>query len=292
LDNAIKQRKDVDVLAAGDGASGLAEEAGDTLGGCAGEGLGDIILTEGVQESVPRDQIAWATQEDESLKVVRDLADLQREGYFKKDGIILRSRMDALGSNINKICLPSPYRQKCLALAHTQFGHQGRNKMVTLIRNHFYWPTMSRDIQTYLKSCNVFQKTDKSNPPHSPMQLREAVCIPFERVAIDLVGQFPSASGGFRFLLTCVNLATRWPEAIPLKCTTARVIINQLTNIFCRWANWAKVVPMAICFIRCSLCDAKGLSLFMARQGWEPNAPLQLPYKSWAETDLGDVNLE
>jgi len=56
--------------------------------------------------------------------------------------------------------------------------------------------------------------------------------------------------------------------------------------------NWAKVIPMALYFIRCSPSEATGLSPFMARQGWEPNTPLQLLYKSWAESELGEVNLE
>jgi len=66
------------------------------------------------------------------------------------------------------------------------------------------------------------------------MQTREVLTVPFERVAVDLVGPFPNAKGGFWFLLTCVDLATRWPEAIPLRTTTAQVIITTLTNIFSR----------------------------------------------------------
>jgi len=64
------------------------------------------------------------------------------------------------------------------------------------------------------------------------MQVREVVTLPFERVAIDLVGPFPVAKGGFRFLLTCVDLATRWPEAVPVRTCTARVVIDKLTEIF------------------------------------------------------------
>ena len=30
----------------------------------------------------------------------------------------------------------------------------------------------------------------------------------------------------------------------------------------------------------------------MARQGWEPTTPIQVLYKTWAQTDLGDVSLE
>ena len=66
------------------------------------------------------------------------------------------------------------------------------------------------------------------------MQEREVVTVPSERVAIDLVGPFPTARGGFQYLLTCIDLATRWPEAVPVRKTTSRIIIEQLTNIFSR----------------------------------------------------------
>jgi len=56
--------------------------------------------------------------------------------------------------------------------------------------------------------------------------------------------------------------------------------------------NWAFVVPKHLYFVRCSPCETTGLSLFMARQGWEPNTPIQLLYKSWAQSDLGKINLE
>ena len=51
---------------------------------------------------------------------------------------------------------------------------------------------------------------------------------------MDIVGPFPTAKGGFRFLLTYIDMATRWPEAIPLRKTTTKVVIDQLTLIFSR----------------------------------------------------------
>jgi len=83
-----------------------------------------------------------------------------------------------------------------------------------------------------VKRCSKCQRFDKAKPPKTPMQTREVVTLPFERVAIDLVGPYPTAKGGFRFLLTCVDLATRWPEAIPIRVCTARVIIDKLEEIF------------------------------------------------------------
>ena len=66
------------------------------------------------------------------------------------------------------------------------------------------------------------------------MQKRETVTVLSERVCIDLVGPFPTAKGGFRFLLTYINMAMHCQEAIPLKKTTTRIIIDQLLLIFSR----------------------------------------------------------
>ena len=185
------------------------------------------------------------------------------------------------------------------------------------------------------------------------MQVREQATVPFENVSIDIVGPFPTAVGGFKYLLTAVDLATRWPEAIPLKSTTAKIITRTLVSIFTRcgfplrittdngpqfkgdffekWlrglgikhvvsspyhpqgngvverlhrtlnqmiakltekkGNWASTVPMALFFIRSTLCSATGLSPFLARQGWEPTTPLELLYRAWDGSDEGNVDL-
>jgi len=119
-----------------------------------------------------------------------------------------------------------------MKLAHSRFGHMGRNKMCQLITPFFHWPSVSKDCQSFVRGCDTCQRHDKARPPRAPMQVREVVTLPFERVAIDLVGPFPVAKGGYRFLLTCVDLATRWPEAVPIRIGTARVIIDRLTEIF------------------------------------------------------------
>ena len=47
-------------------------------------------------------------------------------------------------------------------------------------------------------------------------------------------GAFPDSQGGFQFFLTYIDMATRWPEAIPLLKTTTRIVIDQLKSVFCR----------------------------------------------------------
>jgi len=56
------------------------------------------------------------------------------------------------------------------------------------------------------------------------------------------VGPFPTATGGFRFLLTVIDLATRWPEAIPLRSTTSKVVERELAKVFSRCGFPATVI--------------------------------------------------
>jgi len=230
-DNLVMRSEEEECLIEGkDDEASVSVEADD--GPWEGSADEDRLVLTGIEHSVPRTALAQDTDEDQSLQVVKGLAREEKHGYREEHGVIFRSRLDDSGSVVQQICLLTSYRLKCLRLAHTKFRHQGRNKMVKLIQPFFYWPTLTSDCLKFITGCEVCQKLDKSNPPRSKMQLREITSIPFEWVAVDLVGPFPTASGGFRLLLTVIDLATRWPEAIPLKTTTSKIVMRELTNVF------------------------------------------------------------
>jgi hypothetical protein len=60
------------------------------------------------------------------------------------------------------------------------------------------------------------------------------VSEPFKKVAIDIIGELPKSKMGYKYILTLVDYATRYPEATPLKTTHSRVIAEALVNIFSR----------------------------------------------------------
>ena len=146
--------------------------------------------------------LAEQTRSDPTLAHIRSLAESEREGYHNKRGVIYRARLGRQGETIQQTCVPSVFRKKCLNMAHGKFGHHGRNKMTELLRPYFYWPTMSRNCMLTIKGCETLQKHDKAKPKPSPTQERELASIPFENISIDLVGPFPTAVGGFKYLLT------------------------------------------------------------------------------------------
>ncbi|KAL9958151.1 hypothetical protein ACROYT_G035126 [Oculina patagonica] len=58
---------------------------------------------------------------------------------------------------------------------------------------------------------------------------------PFKRVAIDLVGPIsPPSEEGHRYILTLVDYATRYPEAVPLKNIDTETVAEALVDIFSR----------------------------------------------------------
>ena len=106
--------------------------------------------------------------------------------------------------------------------------------MALLLKPFFYWPNLNRDCQKFIRECERCQRTDKATPKPNQMVERQVVTQPCQDLAIDIVDPFPVAVGGFKYFLTCIDNATRWPEAIPIRSTTAKVIISALTSIFVR----------------------------------------------------------
>ena len=85
-----------------------------------------------------------------------------------------------------------------------------------------------------LKSCHTCQMVGKSNqiPPVAPLHPIPAVDPLFTRVLIDMVGPLPTTKTGHKYLLTIMDVITRYPEAIPLRSTHARVVVKALLNFF------------------------------------------------------------
>ena len=86
----------------------------------------------------------------------------------------------------------------------------------------------------YCQSCVSCQKCSKASVRKAPMMDHPILMEPFEQMAVDIVGPISKAKGGFTHILTALCMASRWPETVPLKSTSAVAVAEGLVSIFGR----------------------------------------------------------
>ncbi|XP_071061873.1 uncharacterized protein [Pseudochaenichthys georgianus] len=121
-----------------------------------------------------------------------------------------------------------------LAHSHVLGAHLGVEKTRQRIGSRFHWPGVVRAIEDYCRTCVECQKM--SPKPHfkNPLIPLPIIDVPFSRIAMDLVGPLVKSARGHQYILVILDYATRYPEAIPLRNMTTRVIARELLHLFSR----------------------------------------------------------
>lgn len=140
--------------------------------------------------------------------------------------------MDVDLSCVRRLVLPKSRRALVSRLAHDHTGHFGCKKMRVLINHRFTWPGLAKDCLDYAASCEECLKYNKAGHKQAMMIERPIIMEPNEVVAIDIVGPLPKGKGGAKYLLTCICLASRWPDAIPMRTASAGEVAEALLSIF------------------------------------------------------------
>ena len=191
---------------------------------------------------VKRDSFVFAQQNDPSLASCWEASRVGgTDCAYGLDGDILvrkwcpPSAGEAEWNTVYQIVVPKAFRSQILSLSHDTFsGHLGVRKTYQRILRYFFWPGLKADVSDFCRSCHVCQVMGKPNQviPPAPLKPVPAIGEPFEHIIIDCVGPLPKTKSGHRFLLTLMCVATRYPEAIPLRTIKAKPVIKALTNFF------------------------------------------------------------
>ena len=141
------------------------------------------------------------------------------------------------GEELLQLVLPPTYRKKVLQIAHDLplAGHLGKDKTLTRISQRFFWPTLSQDVASYVRSCLACQRTRQKKGEKVPLQPMPIMGNPFERIAMDIVGPLPKIRKGHEYILVVSNYATQYPEAIPLRKFTASSVAEHLLDLFAKF---------------------------------------------------------
>lgn len=115
-------------------------------------------------------------------------------------------------------------------------GHFSTKKTVSRILSDFWWPGCQADCSRFCKSCDICQRTiPKGRVPKAPLGKMPMIEISFQRIAVDLVGPNDSPTDKKnRYILTIVDYATRYPEAVPLSGIETERVAEALVDVFSR----------------------------------------------------------
>lgn len=182
-------------------------------------------------------EITWSDVEscsetDAELELVRDALESNVwPGALRKYEAQKKS-LHYLGSMVfkgDKIVLPLSLRLKAMRAAHS--GHAGEVAMKRIMRDFFWWPRMSLEVERFVKGCETCIMLSKKNPP-LPLSSRILPNGPWEILQIDFLSLPNFGSGEF---LIVTDTYSRYITVTEMRNISAENTNSALCNIFKIW---------------------------------------------------------
>ncbi|PJE77975.1 hypothetical protein CI610_03096 [invertebrate metagenome] len=142
-----------------------------------------------------------------------------------KRGVLYRCLQQG-DSTIDQLFIPSSMKDRVLTCLHDDVGHPGRDRTLSLLRDRFFWPCLSKDVDAWIKKCPrcVLRKT----PTTQRVPLVSIVTTqPMELVCIDYL-TLETCKGGYSYVLVVTDHFTRYAQAIPTRNMSARTTADAL----------------------------------------------------------------
>lgn len=127
--------------------------------------------------------------------------------------------------------VPESERDNIMSDVHA-LGHFGAAGMVKSLQSRgLHWPNMISDCKRHVQQCSPCLKFNITARGFHPLQSITAA-LPFDHLAIDLIGPMPPHPAGLSYVLVIVDVCSRfvWLRALPDK--TSHSIASTLFLIF------------------------------------------------------------
>ena len=111
-----------------------------------------------------------------------------------------------------------------LTHSHRLAGHPGIKKTNKIIKNNYFWPGCSKDVEMYIKQCvNCNRNKGNVNSP-APLERYPTELYPFQVVTMDFLGPFQTSYRGNKYVLVFVDHLSRWVEIVPTRDRLAATV--------------------------------------------------------------------
>jgi len=133
-----------------------------------------------------------------------------------------------------QLVIPRSLKEEVMLALHEELtsGHLSFQKTYLKIRQRYFWTGMFTEIQKWCASCvDCATKQTPRNLPKAPLQ-PIPVEGPFDRIAVDVLGPFPTSEQGNKYVTIFTDYFTKWTEAFAVKnadaLTTAKLFVEEI----------------------------------------------------------------
>jgi hypothetical protein len=180
--------------------------------------------------------------------------------------------------NVYVICLPLELRGLVLHDAHDTgaTAHCGREKMVYRITRDYWWPTIYRDVENYIRRCVSCQKYKRSRVIIQPLGTKPEAERVWERVHMDIwsPGSDSLSHSGNKYVLAIVDYVTKFLVAEPISDRNADTIANVLVKrIICPYGPPDEIISDGAAEFRSQLVSVLHQAFGITRKITTPYRP-------------------
>ena len=165
---------------------------------------------------------------------------------IRDDDLLYRETTNYRGDKDIRIVIPNDeFKWKAFLKNHVLpfAGHGGRDATISRLERVVYWPNLRGDVARYVKSCHTCIMHKPARDLRVPIQKFPEVTCPWERVHADLIGPVEESEEGHKFVLTVIDVFTRYGIAIPLTDKSTKTVANAyIDHVISHYGNPASIV--------------------------------------------------
>ena len=195
-----------------------------------------IEVSEGFEPVWDKRRVAQEQARCKTLERLFEKAkDSDSDYRVDKEGVLYKL-INKSGVEKFLMCAPDSMKEYIFKICHNMplGGHMGFEKTLEMIQRQFCWTGMTAEVKRRVGACMACLKR-KGKKAQIPIQPVTEVGRPFEKVALDIVGPLRKTKSGNKYILTCQDYFSRYPEAVAIPDQSAETVAKAfIDTVICR----------------------------------------------------------
>ena len=147
------------------------------------------------------------------------------------DGLVYRRARSPLKGTVMQLFVPKSARPLALDFCHSHLGlHPGITKTAYLVSSFFFWPTAYKDTVDFVNTCLTCQKIKPKRVDNTIHGSTFLPILPYDAITIDLLTPGKKTRSGCKYVLTVVDIVSRYAWFIPTRSREAAHIADLLVS--------------------------------------------------------------